>query len=211
MLTQDQQRQFNSYVYRSFRDTADEDYIAARSAHRMGLYIPFLWLASQAIEKYLKAILIFNGKSLVEHKRNGNITAKFKHDVLQLYQALGTISDITFDFPRELEGFMKYLGVYGQDRYFEHAVHLDGYELLRLDQAVWCIRRYCQMLRWRENTGDNNVPSLPERLKVLQSLQTIKHPEKFRLANGLLEKVLKEKGSCTRSVLLWVLAALEGF
>jgi HEPN domain-containing protein len=194
MLSEDQQRQFNSYVYRSFRDTADQDYIAARSAHRMELYIPFLWLASQAIEKYLKAILIFNGQSVIAFK---------DHDVLKIYDALGTIKDINFDFPTEVQDFMKYLTFYGRDRYFEHAVHLDGYELMRLDQAAWFIRRYCEMLRWRENTGDTTVRSLAEKLKVLQDSQTIRNPGKFRISGGFLEKVLKDKTSAARPALLF--------
>ena len=193
MLTEDQQRQFNDYVYRSFRDVADQDYITARSAHRMGLYIPFLWLASQAVEKYLKAILIFNGRSVVN----------YKHDVLRLYQALGTINDIKFDFPNELEDFMKYLSLYGQDRYFEHSVHLNGYELFRLDQAVWFIRRYCRMLRWRENSGDNTVPSLAENLRRLHNDDVKRGLSKLRLPDGLLGKVLKDKKNAARPALLF--------
>ena len=46
-----------------FRKQADYDYIAARANYRMCLRQQFLWSAHQAVEKYLKAILLFNGKS----------------------------------------------------------------------------------------------------------------------------------------------------
>jgi HEPN domain-containing protein len=39
---------------------ADEDYIAARMAYRAGLSYSSLWASQQAIEKYLKCILLLN-------------------------------------------------------------------------------------------------------------------------------------------------------
>lgn len=50
----------NDFAVRSFRDTADGDYIVARMAHRAGLVPQFLWSSLQAIEKYLKGILLLN-------------------------------------------------------------------------------------------------------------------------------------------------------
>ena len=42
----------NDFATRSFRDMADMDYIAARSAYRLELYPQFMWSGLQAIEKY---------------------------------------------------------------------------------------------------------------------------------------------------------------
>ena len=50
----------NHFAIRCFRDTGDADYLAARMAMRARLAIPFLWSAEQAIEKYLKCILLLN-------------------------------------------------------------------------------------------------------------------------------------------------------
>ncbi|CUB05958.1 HEPN domain-containing protein [Marinomonas fungiae] len=47
-----------------FRKQADFDYISARVNFRLGLRQQFLWSAQQAIEKYLKAILLFKGITL---------------------------------------------------------------------------------------------------------------------------------------------------
>lgn len=47
----------DNHITRSFRNVADDDYVAARALYRVDLPIQFLSSASQAIEKYLKAIL----------------------------------------------------------------------------------------------------------------------------------------------------------
>jgi HEPN domain-containing protein len=189
----ERQRQFNSYVIRSFRDSADQDYIVARAAHKMELYLQFLWLASQAIEKYIKAILILNKQTSAR---------KTTHDVYELYTRLQDISDICFDFPSEIEAFLKYLRMFGQNRYFEYAYQLDGYERVRLDQAVWFIRRYCQVLRWREEAHITGVPSLIENITTLQSNETLKHPGRFSIRGGFLEKVRSDKKHPARVMLL---------
>ena len=50
-------RELNSFAFRSFRDVADADYVAARMACRAKLPVQFLWASQQALEKYLKCIL----------------------------------------------------------------------------------------------------------------------------------------------------------
>jgi hypothetical protein len=50
----------NDFAMRSFRDTADEDYIAARMCWRAQLIPPFLWSSLQAMEKYLKCVSVLN-------------------------------------------------------------------------------------------------------------------------------------------------------
>ncbi|MBU0482592.1 MAG: hypothetical protein KKG47_15985 [Proteobacteria bacterium] len=50
----------NDFAIRSFRDVADSDYIAARMAYRAQLVQQFLWSGLQAMEKYLKCILLLN-------------------------------------------------------------------------------------------------------------------------------------------------------
>ena len=53
-------RHINSFASQSFRDQAERDYIAARQACRAELMPQFLWASHQAIEKYLKGILLYN-------------------------------------------------------------------------------------------------------------------------------------------------------
>src|SRR5262245_42476187 len=50
----------NDFAIRSFRNVADGDYIAARMSCRAELVGQYLWSSQQAIEKYLKCILLLN-------------------------------------------------------------------------------------------------------------------------------------------------------
>jgi hypothetical protein len=56
-MTIDSEILINNFATRSFRDTADGDYIAARLAYRAGLTQNFLWSSLQAIENTLNAYL----------------------------------------------------------------------------------------------------------------------------------------------------------
>src|SRR3954451_19148338 len=50
----------NDFAIRSFRDVGDGDYVSARVTYRAGLTMQYLWASQQAIEKYLKCILLLN-------------------------------------------------------------------------------------------------------------------------------------------------------
>jgi HEPN domain-containing protein len=62
-----------------FREIADKDYISARSNYRLRLREPFFWAGLQALEKYLKGILLFNEKKVREYRN---------HDLSLLSQAV---------------------------------------------------------------------------------------------------------------------------
>jgi len=101
---------FNDYVTRSFRDTADADYVAARALYRILLDQQFLWAALQAIEKYLKAILLYHRVS----------TKRLGHDICRALHQIRAIDAIAFDVSSDVEKFIQQLAVYGCNRYFEH-------------------------------------------------------------------------------------------
>ena len=48
----------NDFAIRCFRDTGDGDYIAARLALQAGLATQAIWSGLQAVEKYLKCMLL---------------------------------------------------------------------------------------------------------------------------------------------------------
>src|SRR5262245_35009846 len=91
----------------SFRDVADEDYLVARIAYRHQVTQPFLWSAQQAIEKYLKAILLFNRTTTID----------LGHNVVKAFARLSSIPDILFDFPPDIEKFIEYINEEGPNRY----------------------------------------------------------------------------------------------
>ncbi|MGJ0483778.1 MAG: HEPN domain-containing protein [Methylomicrobium sp.] len=172
----------NDYAQQSFRFTADEDYIAARMSYRAGLIEPFLWSSIHAIEKYLKALLLFNKQP----------AKKFGHNIVKLLNAVKEIEELDLRLPDKAESFIKYINEFGENRYFEGAAYLEEYALYSLDEVVWYIRRYCYDRSVYE--GYN--------LRKIEPSDLEKNPKKYRLPGGLLEKIIKEK-SIAYSYLVW--------
>lgn len=56
-----------SVINEMFLHTADENYVVARWAHDNGLHTDFFWNSLHALEKYMKAVLLFNGRSAKGH------------------------------------------------------------------------------------------------------------------------------------------------
>jgi HEPN domain-containing protein len=133
----------NDFVNRSFRDVADRDYIAGRILYRYDLGSQFLWAASQALEKYLKAILLYSRRS----------TKGLGHDIVRVLHQVRLIRAIHFEIPKSVQGFIHYLNEEGPNRYFEYPAYAVGDELLRFDHAIWHIRRYCYDMRGQIQTS----------------------------------------------------------
>ncbi len=127
----------NDFAKRSFRDVADQDYIAARMSYRAQLREPFLWSSLQAFEKYFKAILLFNRKSA---KGVG-------HNISEALKRVESIHDLSFSIPDDVREFIFYINNYGTNRYLEYSTHLRDQALLALDRSVWYVRRYCFYMR----------------------------------------------------------------
>lgn len=68
-------------IYESFVTSADEDYLTARTLAVNGLSRGFAWGAGQALEKYLKAYLLFRGERVKGDGFRG-------HPVRALYDAV---------------------------------------------------------------------------------------------------------------------------
>ncbi|HWQ95219.1 MAG TPA: HEPN domain-containing protein [Gammaproteobacteria bacterium] len=182
----------NDFATRSFRETADGDYIAARLAYRAQLVPQFLWLSLQAIEKYLKCVLVLN-----------RIKAPRGHD-------LGAILDI-FDMSKKFElrlsepshNFLTYLDTYGRHRYYETPYYTIGGELFALDRAVWEVRRYARVLNYSITTeGGKKVDLLSHELNVNEQAET-QTPHKFSIIGGHLESVLAKREHPSRAALVW--------
>jgi HEPN domain-containing protein len=128
-------RRINDFAIRAFRDMADRDYLAARLACRADLMPQFLWSAQQAIEKYLKCILLLN-----------RIPAqKVRHDIKR---ALELTKKLTFkiELSERSQKFIDHVAKYGEYRYLDVSTFVVGHVLVSLDLAVWELRRYCQVL-----------------------------------------------------------------
>jgi HEPN domain-containing protein len=190
MLT-NQQREalLNEFAFRSFRDVADADYIAARMAFRARLYIQALWASQQALEKYIKAILL-----LRRIKRPK--PTHFLHEILDRLE-----QDFLLTLSAETRGFIEFIDEWEADRYFIYSYGLDGLELMRLDRAVWEIRRYCT----NYHRGNTPKGTSIEFLDLEHIERAFEHPPQHYqpLSEGFLDEVLKEKSHRARPSLIW--------
>lgn len=164
-----------------FIRTADENYIAARWCAINRLDQDFLWLGLHALEKYLKAVLLANGRS-ARHQA---------HDIRKLYaEVKGLASGLlpeTLEKPAALDlahwrqrtsvGFIEHLYDNGNadNRYavYGHVVH--SQDLYLLDQIVFAVRRLARPLDRSPYRQQPGVPSdtwrdLLKRNPTLQAL-----------------------------------------
>ena len=191
---QRERAQRNGFIERSFRDTADRDYIAARMCFRLGLTEQFLWLSLQSIEKYLKAILLFNNKP----------TQHLQHNLLRGLRESLAIQKLEMNVSARTSEFVEYVSEQGPNRYFVHPRYTRKNELLELDRAVWDIRRYCQDFFFPEG-HEGRKKRLEAYFDFVRSERCEKKPSDFRLYQaGFIEEVLKgEKHKKLYEPLTW--------
>lgn len=168
-----QEIELNTYASH-LRDVADKDYISARKIYHLGLMENFLWCSLQAVEKYLKAILLFNKKK-----------ADFGHKTFEIYEKIEKETDIHFGFNDEEENFLKRLEQ-GAERYYLDEKTSHPFDLLVLDKAVWKIRRFCQNLDIVVN-GKSKRDLL---VKELNKKASNDMPHKFKISGGYLENLI---------------------
>jgi len=183
----------NIFIKGSFRDTADHDYIAARVLHRQQLWGQFLWMGLQAIEKYLKAIILFD---------DGD-TRRLNHNIVKALKQAEGIERLGMKVSDRAKEFIVYLGGQGENRYFTWPRYVKGKELFQLDHTVWQIRRYCT-----DYFLPLDHPVLIDRQKArLEEVHIGRNNDwaTFRLEKqGYLETVLDGgKHPIQRSALIW--------
>lgn len=185
-------RFLNSFATESFRDQADRDYIAARLACRYELFPQFLWSSQQAIEKYLKAILLYNRIKAV----------RVRHDIRKALELTKGMS-FKIQLSSRCQRFFDLVADYGEFRYLDIPFQVAGHVMLDLDLTIWEIRRYCQVL-----DVFGKVLSSEEQVLLDQALKRLEKSDseprhKFRLHNGLLEKIIANRTHPSREALLW--------
>jgi HEPN domain-containing protein len=174
----------NDFANRSFRDHADQDYIMARIAYRKEFDQQFRWCSLQALEKYLKAILLYN-----------RVSAKgVGHDLVEGVKRVKGISDLDFTLlSSDTTKFIEYISSYGADRYLSHPTHFRDNALLTLDKTVWCVRRYCFFMRQvvKKDGGEISLFEANKKKATNAYYETNRH--KYRIFNGYLEKVIDKR------------------
>lgn len=138
-----------------FLKTADQTYVVARWCFLNGLYLDFYWNALHALEKYLKAVLLMNGKS-AKIAADG---AAYSHDLEKLFGAVRSIAPdllpATLTQPAELQirhwrdesvdDFLKRLNDLGraENRYNIFGFSQQPEDLHKLDMVVFAVRQLC--------------------------------------------------------------------
>jgi hypothetical protein len=151
-------------------------------------------VCTPAIEKYLKAILLYNRQN----------TKQISHNILSAHQQVKEIKDIEFEMPKDVDEFIKHIDSNGKFRYFEAPFNLNHDDLEKLDKSVWYIRRYCQCLRDTFKTNNNQIIDILKlNLQEIKSEDTIKNPHKFKIFGGKIEKILSDQKSPLREQLVY--------
>lgn len=182
----------NDFATRSFRDVADEDYIAARLAFRARLIPQFLWGSLQALEKYLKCMLVLN-----------RIRANRGHDLGEILAAFEKSKPFELRLSAPARKFVEFLDTYGRHRYFESSWYVMGGEIVDVDRTVWEVRRYARIMRYEFHRQDGSkVNALP--IEVAHNIEAeSRHPQEFHIMGGRLEAILEKKDHPAREPLVW--------
>ena len=190
----------HSIVNDLFIKTADENYVTARFCFAYGLDVDFFWVAVHALEKYLKAALLLNGKSCKNHIVSGK-PKSYGHNIIDLYAAVQPLApelitakliDTAAMYPTRWfdESTGRFI-VRLYDMGNEHnRYQLSGYvrqpeNLFKLDQVVFAVRRLCQPLEshflGKKHVG---VPDQSRRERMV-----IDHPSSSNL-HSALERII---------------------
>lgn len=185
----------NDYIIRSFRDTADRDYIAARALFKLELREQFYWAGLQAIEKYLKAILLFSDQD----------TRNISHNIVKALDQVHKLDKLNFQITDDARQTVAIFSDHGEDRYFDAPQRINGDELFKLDDAVWQIRRFCDDYFFPHVDG-RYLAHERKRLAWVCSEEACQLKAKFRpFEQGHLEHILKnpKKSSEPHAALVW--------
>lgn len=183
----------NNFAIRSFRETADKDYIAARMAYNARLIQPFRWSALHCLEKYVKGICLLN-----------RVEAHRGHKVLAGIEQIKKFGKFEIELSPTTEKFIKRLEASGAEfRYYESSYYSEEFDVIRLDLAVWELRRYCQPLDYdlvlQDGTKKNMLSIELERVR-----RALKNNEKGTcILNGTLEKIISQRDHPARKPLIW--------
>ena len=183
----------NDFAIRCFRNTADADYLLARAAFRYNLVPQALWASLQAIEKYLKCILLLHR---IQGKRIG-------HSLRKALDILSSSKKMALNLTPASEQFIRHVDQFGECRYLEISVITYGGQVVDLDRVVWELRKFCtsQGYGYIENKKRD---SALQRIKLQDiTLREGFIPQKYRLPDGFLEKVIDDKKHPARKMLLW--------
>ena len=142
-----------------FVNTADDNYIAARWCFVVRLNVDFYWLAVHALEKYMKAVLLLNGRSGIGFREGAGQFQRYGHDITLLYEQ---VKGIAAEFlpanlgppdESEIESWRDetpeaclqrfYLNGNADNRYHIFGLVRHREDIFKLDSMVYAVRQLC--------------------------------------------------------------------
>lgn len=185
----DHERAYLNSFASNMRDIADDDYIDARTLYRNGRYRGFIYHSVQAVEKYLKCILLYIA-----------VKVPRTHDLEVLYEEVAKNSSI--ELTEKSLAFLKEINGLEEAVRYDHVPYYYRYELLHeLDYFVRDIRPYCKGRCVPDKIFDEGKQ---EGFLNLRSGHEFSGPRIF--IDGKLEKLIKskkEKEKQSRASLIW--------
>jgi HEPN domain-containing protein len=190
----------NQMIETCFVQTADADYILSRYCYRSGDLENYCYHASQAIEKYLKAILLYHDEVI---KKSGHNLENLREKVKQKLE-LKSNNDIDIDYickenPVSYSKEVKYSFIetvnLNVDRYgiipFIFPFYYNNINYLSLlDKTIFKLRNFCNDIELQAFVLSLKGRELEEFLKLNSSQQ------------GYLEKILEESPNQNENLLL---------
>lgn len=189
----------NDFAIRCFRDTGDGDYIAARLAFKAGLATQAIWSGLQAIEKYLKCMLLLRR---VSSKGMGH----------RIAEGLKLVNDrLGYDIvlPDHEQAVFNHLTDSSGDRYLVTSLYLLDHELSGLDALVWRFRQYCVVLDVEHYNDSPCEEVLSRNLTEIKS-RLSGQPTGGHIERGVLETILADHYHRAREGLVWRNAMFGG-
>lgn len=175
----------NDIARRMFFDTADLNYIGARAAYFEDRTWDFWWSTLHAAEKYLKCILLMNGRSA---KSGGHDVVKLLAKVAEIDPGLvpppfvkPKMAGVAHWSTVVSTGFVARLNDLGSasNRYGTYGYSIRLQDLLCADQLIFWARRHARPLIWTLPGGQD--------WHWIDALAN--HPDEWRQKTGPLEKV----------------------
>jgi HEPN domain-containing protein len=179
----------NNFALCCFRDTADGDYISARMAYRAQIIRQALWASQQAIEKYLKCLLLL--QRVVWNKSSHSLVKPLEELEKRFPLKIGP----------ETHKFIEYVDIYGPDRYFTYPSSVDGREIVKLDCAVFDIRRY--WIPYYKGKNPVGTPGYDSDIRHIEAAGNGRPQAYKSLSPGLLDQIMADESNPAYKPLIW--------
>ncbi len=148
----------NEEIQICFVETADRDYIISRDLLRLGLKEEALFHISQALEKYLKSVLLYDNVSIKDHSHDiGKLRDQVKNTLNINIDLIFSHRNHEFSFYDIVEQHVDRYGVISFPSFFSAFWTTPELNFVALlDEAIFNLRRYCRDIDFEAKLGEDS-------------------------------------------------------